>query len=384
MRFSRARVVQISLVIFAMLFGAGNLMLPLKVGLISGTKSVWGLLGFLATGVLLPLLGLLAIIGFDGDYHAFFGRVGKIAGPLITFFCILVLGPLVVMPRIVTLSYEMLQPFLPAMHVSIFAALFLALVFVVTYKPSRLLNIIGTFLSPLKVLSLCAIVAAGVFSGLPAIEVATPISQLFATGIKYGFGTLDLLGTIFFGSIVVKMLQGDTAFSLGMSQRIRFAALAGIGASLLLGLVYTGMNFLGVFHGHGLAHLNEGQLFSAISFKVLGTYGAALIGFTVFLACFTTTVALTAVVTDYVSATLLKNKFNYAHVLLAILGICLVPASLGLTTIMKFSMPIIVAMYPVLIVIAVCNALYKLFGFTMIKIPVFITFVLVVLKHMLY
>lgn len=393
MRFSPwARTVQLSLVIFAMLFGAGNLMLPLKVGLISGSKSVWGLLGFLATGVFLPLLGLLSIIAFDGDYNAFFGRVGKVPGAVITFFCILVLGPLVVMPRIVTLSYEMLQPFLPAMPVGVFAVGFLSLVFLVTYKPGRLLAIIGTFLSPLKVLSICIIVLAGIFSGLPAMDVVTPIRELFATGIKYGFGTLDLLGTIFFGSIVVKMLRADAAscdtnsdaLCLDMRQRIRFAGFAGIGASLLLGLVYTGMNFLGAFHGQGLEHLNEGQLFSAISFKILGSYGAALIGFTVFLACFTTTVALTAVVADYVTTTLLNNKVKYVHVLLGVLAVCLIPASLGLSTIMKFSMPLIVTMYPVLIVIALCNALYKLCGFTMIKLPVLITFILVILKSLYY
>ncbi len=378
-----ARIVQISLVIFAMLFGAGNLMLPLKVGLLAGSQSVWGILGFLVTGVLLPLLGLLAIIAFDGDYNAFFGRVGKIPGALITFFCILALGPLIVMPRIVTLSYEMLQPFLPTMHVGVFALIFLGYVFSVTYKPGRLLHLIGTFLSPLKVLSICTIVIAGLFSGLPAAPIAIPIAELFSTGIKYGFGTLDLLGTIFFGSIVVKMLKSDAASNFSMRGRIRVAAFAGIAAALLLGLVYIGMNFLGVFHGQGLEHLNEGQLFSVISFRILGTYGAALIGFTVFLACFTTTVALTAVVADYVAVTLLKNKVNYVAVLAGVLGVCLIPASLGLSAIMKCSMPLIIAMYPVLIVIALCNALYKLCGFTMIKLPVLLMFIFVIVKFLI-
>jgi branched-chain amino acid:cation transporter, LIVCS family len=371
---SYARVLEISLVIFAMLFGAGNLMLPLKVGLLSGSKSLWGFAGFAATGVLLPLLGLLTIIGFDGDYNAFFSRVGRIPGALITLLCILALGPLIIMPRIVTFSYEMLQPFLPPMPVWLFAIGFLSLVFLATYRPGQLLAIIGKFLSPLKVVSLCIIVLAGLIYRVPVATVATPPLELLWAGVKYGFGTLDLLGTIFFGSIVVKLLKAQTQGEVSVRQRIKMAGIAGIGASLLLGLVYAGMCLLGAFHGQGLEHLNEGQLFSTVSFRILGIYGAALIGFTVFLACFTTTVALAAVVTDYVSS-LLGGKIKYAKILAAVLAICLIPASFGLSFIMQFSMPVIVAFYPVLIVIAACNALYKLVGFKIIKLPVFIAFI---------
>lgn len=369
------QVAQLSLVIFAMLFGAGNLMLPLKVGLLSGDKNMWGLAGFIATGVLLPLLGLLAIIAFDGDYKTFFGRLGRWPGAVATFLCILTLGPLIVMPRIVTLSYEMLQPFLPAMHVGVFAVAFLSLVFLATCRPGKLLGLIGKFLSPLKVLSLCVIVLAGIFSGLPALPVAASAQELFGTGIRYGFGTLDLLGTVFFGSIVVSMLKAHEGGLGDASRRMKIAGMAGIFAALLLGLVYAGMNFLGAFHGQGLEHLNEGQLFSAVSFKILGTYGAALIGFTVFLACFTTTVALTAVVTEYIHVHLLNKSIGYTGSLLGVLGVCLIPASLGLSMIMRVSMPLIQTLYPVLIVIAGCNALYKLVGFKMIKLPVLLTFI---------
>ncbi len=377
---SYARVFQVSLVIFAMLFGAGNLMLPLKVGLISGSKMLWGFLGFVLTGVLLPLLGLISIIEFDGDYNAFFGRLGKVAGSVAIFLCIMAIGPLIIMPRIVTLSYEMLQPFLPPIPVWLFAVIFLSLVFAATYRPHRILTIIGSILSPFKIMSLLIIIIAGLFSGNPAQQVATSGWSLLAIGAEYGYGTLDLLATIFFGSVVVKMLKGDSELNISGRQRISMALGAGIGAAFILALVYFGMCFLGAFHGQGLEHLNERSLFSTISFRVLGHYGAALIGFTVFIACFTTAVALTAVVTDYFQTTVFKNKYNYTQILVAVLAITMIPASLGLSAIMKFSMPLIVAMYPVLIMIAACNLLYKLTGFRMIQIPVLVTFITMVVK----
>lgn len=373
-------IFQTSLVIFAMLFGAGNLIFPLKVGLISGEHTLWGLAGFILTGVLLPLLGLLAIITFDGDYKAFFGRVGKIPGELLIFFCMMALGPLVVMPRIITLSYEMIRPFLPFnIPVSIFAVFFLALVFLATYRPRRLLTLIGSVLSPLKLLSLSIIIIPGLFSGSRAAPTALLPSELFASGARYGYLTLDLLGTIFFGSIVVKLLSFEKG-EKNVSNRMQVAFYAAIGAAILLGVIYLGMGFLGAFHGQGLENINPGQLFSDISFRILGHYGAALIGFTVFLACFTTTIALTAVVADYVSGFVPQRKHSYTSVLIGILGITLIPASLGLSAILKFSEPLIVALYPVIIAVTVCNVLYKLFGFRMIKLPVFLTLLFVIIK----
>ncbi len=374
------KILQTSLVIFAMLFGAGNLIFPLKVGLISGDKTMWGLTGFIVTGVLLPLLGLLTIIAFDGDYNAFFGRVGKIPGAALTFFCMMTLGPLIVMPRIIGLSYEMLSPFLPSIPVWLFSAIFLGLVFAVTYKPRRLLDIIGKFLSPLKVASLVLIITVGLVKCGTRLPSEFSGWSLFATGANYGYKTLDLLGTIFFGSIIVKLLSITPEFKLSIKERIKTAALAGIGAATLLGLVYVGMGFLAAFNGVGLEHVNEGQLFSMISFRVLGVYGAALIGFTVFLACFTTTVALTAVVTEYVQVNMLHNKCTYLSVLIGVLATTFVPASLGLSAILQFSGPIIEAMYPVIIVVSVCNALYKIFDFKMIKVPVLISFIFVIIK----
>lgn len=373
------KIFQVSLAIFAMLFGAGNLMFPLRVGLIAGDKAAWAISGFILTGVLLPLLGLLAIIAFGGDYKTFFERTGKFFGNFLIFFCVMTIGPLIIIPRIVGLSYEMLQPFLPKMHVGIFSFLFLTLVFLATYKPRRLLTLIGKYLSPLKVASLCIIIFAGIFTGLSPSHVSATAGKMFSLGINYGYLTVDLIGAIFFGSIVVKLLNFESE-DLSMRQRIKIASISAVGAGTLLALVYIGMACLGAFHGLGLEHLNEGQLFSTISFRVLGHYGAALIGFTIFIACFVTGIALTSVATEYFGSTVFKNKFSYINVLIGVLLVTLIPASFGLSAILKYSIPVIVTMYPVVIAVVVCNILYKLFGFPYIKIPVYLTFIFVVLK----
>lgn len=367
-----SRVFTTSLTIFAMLFGAGNLMFPLRVGMEGGTESIYGLLGFLATGVVLPLIGLLAIVGFNGDYRAFFYRLGTIPGFFAILFCMLVIGPVVVMPRIVALSYEMLAPFMPsAVSIGLFSVIFLSLVYLATYRPGKLLMIIGTILSPLKVATLATIMIIGFLVPGSAAAPSASFAELFIAGSQYGYQTLDLFGTIFFGSIIVSLL---TKYSDGgrssIREAVKIAALSGIFAAILLALVYGGMTMLGAYHGEGLEHLNEGAIFSAVTRRVLGHYGGALIAATIFLACFTTTVSLSAVLTEYVRADLMGNRISYQNALLLVLVLTGIVARNGLGVILSVSVPVIVASYPVLITLTICNSLYLLGILRAVKIPV--------------
>lgn len=375
-----SRILTTSLTIFAMLFGAGNLMFPLRVGMEGGSSSMYGLLGFVLTGVILPLIGLLAIVGFNGDYRAFFYRLGTIPGFLSVLFCMMVIGPVVVIPRIVTLSYEMLSPFLPgALSVGIFSVIFLAMAYAATCRPGKLLTIIGSILSPLKVASLAAIVIIGLLVPGTVMHPTLSIKEIFMSGTQYGYYTLDLFGTIFFGSIIVSLLTRYAGSEkISVRNAVKIAALSGIFAAILLTLVYAGMTILGAYHGAGLAHLNEGAIFSAVTRRVLGHYGGALIAITIFLACFTTTVSLSAVVAEYVRQDLAGGRISYQNALLIVLALTGIIARHGLSVILSVSIPVIVASYPVLIAITLCNSAYLLGITRAIKIPVAIVLIAVI------
>lgn len=139
------KTISTGLAIFGMFFGAGNLMFPIAVGLRSGDATLWGMAGFLITVVVLPTLGLVSMILFDGDYESFFGRLGKIPGFFVTLLCLLVIGPLIAMPRIVTLSHTMIAPFIPAIPSIVFSIIFLGLTFLTTYKKKQNYELNGQF-----------------------------------------------------------------------------------------------------------------------------------------------------------------------------------------------------------------------------------------------
>src|SRR5207244_12168137 len=84
----------------------------------------------------------------------------------------------------------------------------------------------------------------------------------------------------------------------------------------LLGLIYIGMSILGMFYGHGLEHLNAGQLFRTISFRIIGSHGALVVSTAVIMACLSTAMVLSAVVAEYCQRTLFGNKIEYIAALL--------------------------------------------------------------------
>ncbi len=383
-RFFQSQTLTTGLAIFSMFFGAGNLIFPLRVGLLSGDLNLWGIGGFIITGVVLPLLGLIAIILFNGDYRTFFNRIGTIPGSLLLLFCMLIIGPFVGMPRIVTLSHIMVAPFLGNISLIIFSVIFLLLTFLGTYKENKIINLLGNYISPALLVSLIIIIIKGLVYREPSTIATETGPHLFVDSLIIGYQTLDLLGAIFFSSIVLTLLKKSMPNQNENS--LHKLALLGlksgaIGVSLLA-IIYVGMSYLGVYHGQGLGHLNEGELFSAVSFRILGEYGAIIIAIAVLMACYSTILALAVVVAEFLQKSIFLNKISYVQALITALVLTGIISNFGLATILKYSSPIIAIGYPVLIVLTFLNIAYKTFGFKAVKTPVAIAFVLSIAHYL--
>lgn len=183
-------IITVALAIFSMFFGAGNLLYPLKVGMHAGSHLFFGMLGFIITAVCLPLAGLVAMILFDGNYEMFFGRLGKKVGNFIIFICMLVIGPIIAIPRIVTLSHTMTAPFLPDVlqvvtpqSSLLFALIFLGITFLTTYRENRIVDLLGHVISPLLVISLAIIIIKGIM--IAEVPIVTPVDAWQAFTINF-------------------------------------------------------------------------------------------------------------------------------------------------------------------------------------------------------
>ncbi len=90
-------IITTGMALFAMFFGAGNILFPLFLGANAGQNIVITALGFLIAGVGVPFLGLIATSLYQGNYHNFFARLGKMPGFLMISFLIIIIGPLAAM-----------------------------------------------------------------------------------------------------------------------------------------------------------------------------------------------------------------------------------------------------------------------------------------------
>jgi LIVCS family branched-chain amino acid:cation transporter len=382
-----AEIIVTGLAIFSMFFGAGNLMFPLRVGLMAGQDYPIATLGFLLSATLLPLIGLIGSILFDGNYEAFFGRIGKVPGFVLTTFILFIIGPVIAMPRIVTLSHVMIQPFMPEVSLFLFTIIFLGLTFLSTYKESKIIDVLGYVISPALFISLLIIIGKGMFTAQGASVSTQTILQNLINSFTYGYRTLDLIGGIVFGSIILTILKKsyqEKGIQPDAHRIAKFTFKSGLFGTSLLAIVYAGLIFLGAYFGAGFEALNDGQLFSAISFNVLGSGGAAIIAIAVLMACYSTIIALAAIFAEYLKTSLLNNRISYVNALLLTLGATAVTSNFGLDTIAQISGPIIGIIYPSIIVLTILNIGYKLFDFKPVKLLVFATLVSTIVHYAYY
>lgn len=349
--------------IFAMFFGAGNIIYPLALGQQTLEHTPYAIFGFLLTAVLVPFSGLLAMFLYQGKIQPFFGRLGSKAGLGLAFFIIALLGPFGSTPRCIALSYSTLNLAYPGINSFGFNAIACICLFLMAYKKQYLLNILGYALTPFLLLLLIVIIIKG-FWNEPAQAVS--LSQLmpletFWKGLKDGYNTMDLLAAFFFAPIIIKLTQRKTAEVTDPKDRLYFVLKAsGIGA-FLLSLIYMGFCILAARQGADLKYVQPAELLAAISLNILGPHAGLVVCLTVVLACLTTAVALIAAFAGFVHEELLQGKWNYPSILAISVLITGIVASFEFQGITQFLTPILEISYPFLIALTAYHLIEKLY-----------------------
>lgn len=361
------RVVSIGFAMFSMFFGAGNIVFPLAVGQLSLDKNFWGVLGLILGDVVVSLMGLIAMLGFDGSYARFFQRIGKVPGFIFSLLILTVIGPMGGIPRCITISYSTLSAFnfenFTGCNPLIFGILSCIIIFFCTIKPNRILGILGYVLTPILLLSLTLIFFKG-YLVMP--EVAMNLeskAKVFWRGIVDGYQMLDLFAAFFFSSMVFTCLGNEEK----KNARLKLALSGSIIAAVLLALVYICFSYLGAAFGQELSDVPAQQLLGTLAQQLLGDKAGLVTCVALVFACLTTEIALTAIVAKYLHETLTKKKMSYAQSLIATLGLSLLVSLLKFDGITKILGPLLEICYPALIVLTILNLFYYLKGYQPVK-----------------
>ncbi|MCH9613633.1 MAG: Branched-chain amino acid transport system 2 carrier protein [Chlamydiia bacterium] len=355
------------LAMFSMFFGAGNITFPLAIGLAVQGQLFFALLGLIITAILMPLSGFIGITLFDGDYHSFFHRMGKLPGTAVILILLLLIGPFGGIPRCITLTYSTLG--IPGLPLWIFSILAGTVLFISCWKRSRIVPLIGNFLSPVLLLFLLAIIVKGVFFTASNPVYTSSVDHPFWYGLKEGYNTMDLLATFFFSSLICARIknQGGKA---GLLASILKASAIGGG---LLALVYVGFSYTAASYSDTLSGVPIDRLLGRLGHAVLGPYAGLFVCVSIALTCLTTALALTAICAEYLQEKVFKMKMDYHWCLAFVLVAALLTCTLEFSGIVALLGPVLQVLYPALVSLSIFNILHKLYNFKSVKMPVYAT-----------
>ncbi|QKF52524.1 branched-chain amino acid transport system II carrier protein [Pseudomonas graminis] len=332
---------------FALFVGAGNIIFPPIVGLQAGPNVWMAALGFLVTAVGLPVVTVIALAKVGGAMDALSSPIGKVAGTILAAVCYLSVGPLFATPRTATVSFEVgLAPLTGESPLALFlySLVYFVLVFWISLYPGRLLDTVGRFLAPLKIIAL-AILGIAAFV-LPAGEVgiAEPayVAAPFSQGFINGYLTMDTLGALVFGIVIVNAIRSRGVESPRLITR--YAIIAGLIAGVGLALVYISLFRLGSdSHAVAAGATNGAAVLHAYVQHTFGTLGSSFLAVLISLACLVTAVGLTCACAEYFSRVL---PLSYKTLVILLAAFSLLVSNLGLTKLIQFSIPVLTAIYP--------------------------------------
>ena len=349
------------LMLFALFFGAGNLIFPPVLGASAGDRLPAVMAGFLITGVLLPLVAVIAVSTSGEGILGLARRVGGRFGAVAPAAVYLSIGPLYAIPRVVTVAYELAtRPVLELLGTApgrwtlpAHAAGFLIVSVLIALRPSRLADRVGRWLTP-ALLVLIAVLCVATIAGDDVVERAASgpyAAAPFSTGLTQGYLTMDVLAATVFGIVVIQTLRSRGIGSTG--RVVRATAAAGGIAATLLAAVYIGLAMIGTRTG-GAADDGTALLRSAAS-SALGPAGVIVFAAIVILACLTTSVGLLSAWAGYAYATLPRTTFS-RH-LVAGAGCALILSNLGLAVIIRIVAPLTLLLYPITITLVAATIL---------------------------
>ena len=346
-------VIVFGFALFAMFFGAGNLIFPPYLGIITGPEWLTAFGGFTFADAGLALLAVMATAKYDGNVIALFRRAGGKLAIVLGCADILCIGPFLAIPRTGATTYEMgIMPLLGnTIPIAVFAAIFFIITYVLTIKPSKVVDIVGRVLTPALLIALAVIIVKGVISPLGPIVEEPMIQGVVGEGIAQGYQTMDAFAAIALASVLIVSLNEKGYNTVG--DKLKAIMKSGVLACVGLALVYGGLCFLGatVSTMYGV-DAQQSQVIVNITEGLLGQTGKVILAVCVALACLTTSIGLTSATGQFFEK-LSGGKLKYKTVVLAVCIFSACMASIGVGGIIKVASPVLSIVYPPTILLVI-------------------------------
>lgn len=351
----------VGFMLFAIFFGAGNLIFPPKLGYESGIAFLPAISGFVLTGVGLPLLGIVVSAFYNGGYKSALDKIHPWFSLLFLVAIYLAIGPFFAGPRTAATAYEMaVMPFLnesDRFSMLIFTLIYFSLTFWLALNPSKVVDRIGAVLTPILLIAIVALVirASFILNGNEPLAEINNEQPHFFKGMIEGYLTMDALASLAYSVIVLNAIRTKGVSQASLQRQTVSSALV---AAMALAIIYISLGWIGnnmVLSNDTLAMLAEKKLdlgtyiLNTITTQAFGELGRVILGIIVSLACLTTAVGLAVSVSEYFHEIFPKISYKMYVILFTIISFTV--ANQGLKEVISKSIPVLLVLYPIAITV---------------------------------
>ncbi len=356
--------------LFGMLFGAGNMIFPVHLGQLAGSNSWPAIVGFIITAVGIPVLSVAAL----GKTHSnslqdLSGKVASWYGVVFTVVLYLTIGPLFAIPRTCTVSFTigvapMISESAYTIGQLIFSIVFFAVVLYFSLKPSGITTWIGKWINPIFLIFLAIMIITALVNPIAHISEVEPVEAYqdgaFFNGFIEGYGTMDVIASLAFGIVII-----DAVRRLGVENDDDVAAStikSGIFAALLMAVIYILSILMGA-ESRGLFEVsaNGGIALTEIAHHYFGGVGSIILAITITFACLKTAIGLITSCGEMFGK-MFPNSLSYKGWVILFTLTSLALANVGLTAIIEYSVPVLMLLYPLVIVLVIAALFEKFFN----------------------
>ncbi|WP_338942417.1 branched-chain amino acid transport system II carrier protein [Fusobacterium polymorphum] len=342
--------------LFAMLFGAGNLIFPPMLGYETSSSWLLTMLAFIITGVGFPFLGILSVSIAGNGIKDFANRVSPTFSKIFAIISILAIGPMLAIPRTGATAYEitfLYNGMESPIYKYIYLICYFGIVILFSLRANRVIERVGKILTPILLILLFLIIVKGIFFTNLAVK-PDIYPHAFKRGFLEGYQTMDTIASIAYAGIILKAIKSGR--NLTHKQEFSFLIKSGLVAIISLALIYSGFALVGAKMHSVLATDDKIELLVKTTSYLLGNYGIFVLAICVAGACLTTAIGLVATVGEFFSSI---TSFKYENIVIFTVIISFLLSILGVESIINISIPILVFIYPVMISLILLNLFGK-------------------------
>lgn len=355
----------ISLTIFSLFFGAGNLIFPPMIGKEAGENLFTTMLFFMITAIILPILSLVSVSRFDGIKNLA-DKADKNFSMIFTIITSLAVGPLLAMPRTGVVPFEIgIAPYLPlsiskSIGLLIFTVFFFFISFILSLNPGRLSQILGKITSRILIVLIFLLFIGGIVK--PMGKYGTPVEKYMKfygiQGILEGYLTLDVMAGLTYGLVVANIIK---SYNIKEENRKKITVKTGIIAGLALFIIYSMLAHIGATSVGIFPHTTNGaEILTAVTRYFYGDFSVVLITLIFMLSCLSVSIGLTTALSQYFTSVVPGISYRWWAAIWTVFSLIL--ANMGLNNIMAYSIPLLMATYPASIVLTLLGLIDNRIG----------------------